>query len=358
MRPFEATAFVFLAVTVAVSACSDSDIEGDATGECEDGADNDRDGLFDCDDPDCSGAPSCKDQSEGGGGTGGQGGQGGGVTRWQKLAAAGVHNCGLVEDDTIRCWGNDAQGQSSPPTGDFVDVKVSFYHSCGLGTDGELRCWGCKGDRDYGQCDVPPDLGEVQHFDTGTYETCAVTPNGQARCWGCVSTDHEQCDPPGSTFEAITAGSIHVCGLVAGTALCWGSDDFEQSSPTPGTYTQISAGTWHTCGLREDGGINCWGCVSTAGAIADFGQCDAPSGSFQQVAAGVYQTCGVKMDGTVVCWGCIGEDAGQDTDTGQCSPPGDAFEAIAVGKYHGCGLRSDATITCWGDNAFDQLVVP
>jgi hypothetical protein len=33
--------------------------EGDQPGECSDGADNDQDGLFDCDDPDCFGAPDC-----------------------------------------------------------------------------------------------------------------------------------------------------------------------------------------------------------------------------------------------------------------------------------------------------------
>ncbi len=33
--------------------------EGDDPGECDDGADNDGDGLFDCDDPDCAGAPVC-----------------------------------------------------------------------------------------------------------------------------------------------------------------------------------------------------------------------------------------------------------------------------------------------------------
>lgn len=34
--------------------------EGDQPGECEDGADNDRDGLFDCDDPNCAGSAVCK----------------------------------------------------------------------------------------------------------------------------------------------------------------------------------------------------------------------------------------------------------------------------------------------------------
>ena len=38
--------------------------EGDETGECSDGADNDRDGLFDCEDDGCSGSPDCSAESE------------------------------------------------------------------------------------------------------------------------------------------------------------------------------------------------------------------------------------------------------------------------------------------------------
>ena len=45
------------------TACSTEDepeeFEGDVAGECEDGADNDRDGLFDCADDDCAGSTSC-----------------------------------------------------------------------------------------------------------------------------------------------------------------------------------------------------------------------------------------------------------------------------------------------------------
>jgi cytoskeletal protein CcmA (bactofilin family) len=33
--------------------------EGDDAGECTDGADNDQDGLFDCNDPNCAGSPDC-----------------------------------------------------------------------------------------------------------------------------------------------------------------------------------------------------------------------------------------------------------------------------------------------------------
>jgi len=40
-------------------ACPADDYEGDSPGECSDAADNDRDGLYDCDDPDCEGSSDC-----------------------------------------------------------------------------------------------------------------------------------------------------------------------------------------------------------------------------------------------------------------------------------------------------------
>lgn len=43
--------------------------EGDEPGECTDGADNDRDGFFDCDDQDCVFSPECRDDDGGGGDT-------------------------------------------------------------------------------------------------------------------------------------------------------------------------------------------------------------------------------------------------------------------------------------------------
>jgi hypothetical protein len=51
--------------------------EGTESGDCRDGADNDRDGLFDCDDPGCAGSPDC-DGSGGDAGDGGAGGAGDG----------------------------------------------------------------------------------------------------------------------------------------------------------------------------------------------------------------------------------------------------------------------------------------
>lgn len=115
MRRLLVTTTVWRVALGALGACGSEDIEGDASGECEDGADNDRDGLFDCDDPNCSGAPACNG-SQGGGGTGGEG-SGGAASSYKRIAAAGVHNCGVLANDNVACWGSDAQGQSPPRRG-------------------------------------------------------------------------------------------------------------------------------------------------------------------------------------------------------------------------------------------------
>ena len=56
--------------------------EGERPGQCSNDADDDRDGLFDCDDDGCQGSMACRDQmgtggQDGNGGSGGLGGSGG-----------------------------------------------------------------------------------------------------------------------------------------------------------------------------------------------------------------------------------------------------------------------------------------
>ena len=53
-------------MTVLLIACSGDKVqtEGMNPGECSDGADNDGDGDYDCNDEDCSGAPDCEDDED------------------------------------------------------------------------------------------------------------------------------------------------------------------------------------------------------------------------------------------------------------------------------------------------------
>ena len=104
----------------------------------------------------------------------------------------------------------------------------------------------------------------------------------------------------------------------------------------PMTFDSLSAGASHSCGVRTDGALVCWG-ANTANGL------NAPDGTFDAVSAGSSHSCAVRTDATVACWGA--------NPYGMSDSPGGSFDAVSVGVAHSCGLRSDGTIACWGSNA-------
>ena len=72
----------------------------------------------------------------------------------QPIAACMGHTCAVQADGTLACFGDDDDGQCSPPEdlGSVMAVAVGFDHTCVVKADGTLVCFG----RDnYGQC-APP----------------------------------------------------------------------------------------------------------------------------------------------------------------------------------------------------------
>ncbi|MBT3218857.1 MAG: hypothetical protein HN348_07175, partial [Proteobacteria bacterium] len=55
-------------------------------------------------------------------------------------------------------------------------------------------------------------------------------------------------------------GYGHACVLDGdGLPYCWGNDDFGQASVTWRSFEQLSAGGVHTCGLDLKGRVRCYG---------------------------------------------------------------------------------------------------
>ena len=62
--------------------------------------------------------------------------------RFISLSGGGEHACGLLNDGAIACWGENGQGQASPPSGEFTGMVSGNSYTCGLRVDGTVICWG------------------------------------------------------------------------------------------------------------------------------------------------------------------------------------------------------------------------
>ena len=262
-----------------------------------------------------------------------------GDSRFATISAGGIHTCGLLENGEARCWGNNDNGQSTPPDGRFAAISPGLWHTCGLLENGEARCWG---NNSVGQS-APPD-GRFAAISAGGEHTCGLLENGEARCWG--SDYYGESTPPDGRFTVISAGGFHTCGLLEnGEARCWGRNSDSQSTPPGGRrFAAISAGSWHTCGLLENGEARCWG-------NSGYGQSTPPGGRrFAAISAGYLHMCGLLENGEARCWG--------DNSEGQSTPPDGRFAAISAGGRHTCGLLENGEARCWGNNHDGESTPP
>ncbi len=62
-----------------------------------------------------------------------------------QVSAGSLHACAIKPDGTVACWGNNLDGQSTPPEGAFLWISAGQFHTCGLRSGGGLECWGAMG---------------------------------------------------------------------------------------------------------------------------------------------------------------------------------------------------------------------
>ena len=217
----------------------------------------------------------------------------GGRLRWDDLphhrvqflsvSAGGGHSCGIKTDNTVVCWGNNRNGQSTPPTGQFSSVSAGRDYTCGVRMSGELECWG------WIQGGVTPPQGKFLSVSVGDIHSCAVRIDGVTACWGrdlgyrtlglqtnviCgVLPNRATVCPGDENYDLLAAlhasdwvhyydhdGSAYPCGKGPdGVMVCW--DPYEETfvGPTPREVAAFSAGDDSACWLLPDGTVGCWG---------------------------------------------------------------------------------------------------
>jgi alpha-tubulin suppressor-like RCC1 family protein len=216
------------------------------------------------------------------------------------ISAGRQHTCALLDDQTVKCWGRSdsgklGRGSTNTPgrpamTPDTVApvnlgpgrtakaISAGGTHTCALLDDRSVRCWGEAGagqlgygnTEDIGDDETPGSAGPVDvgagrtvaAITAGDVHTCARLDDGSVRCWGFGAFGRLGY-PTASSFghqdnvgDDETPGSIGPIDLGAGR-----------------TATAISAGRNHTCARLDDASLRCWG----QGAYGRLGYCDQNS---------------------------------------------------------------------------------
>lgn len=326
------------------------------------------------------------------------------------IATGAGHTCVFYNDQSIRCTGQNNQGEvgNGGWTNVFepavvngavnpVQLRTGMEHTCTLVGDGRMQCWGTNytgqlGDGTFGSFQTTPqfvrNMTSAVKLVTGGWFTCGIMSDRSAQCWGRnqdgqlgngdATTDTGLPGPVlglSGPVSDLVAGGYHTCALFSnGTAACWGRNGRGQvgdgTSNTPivsphvvsglTTAASLSLGGYHSCALLQDSTVQCWG-------QSDWGQIGAPGLAFSAtpvtvngisnasgVYAGFYHTCAILRDGSTWCWGR--NDTGQLGDGTLTSNPSPVRVsginnalALSLGWGHTCALLPDASVRCWGE---------
>ncbi len=284
------------------------------------------------------------------------------------IAAGSTHSCALLRDRTVQCWGGGSSGQlgngatddhSTPDTvidldGDVAAFATGGSHNCAILSDGTVKCWGngVWGQLGNGVAEDQPLPVSVSGLDddamvvvAGGRHSCALLESGTVKCWGSGGNGRlgdgavgQQQNTPVSVVgltgnvTALAAGINHTCALIANDSVkCWGRGNFgqlgdgateDQSTPVSvvglqGNIAAIAAGDSHTCALLEGGAVKCWG-----------------SGYYGQLGNGVTEDHLAPVSVALL---------------------GNGATAIEAGYYHTCALLAGGGVECWGEGDNGRL---
>jgi Regulator of chromosome condensation (RCC1) repeat len=322
------------------------------------------------------------------------------------VAAGGVHTCALLDDGTVRCWGDNTVGQlgvsgasntmTPAPSVDLgakaVSISMAGLHSCAALETNGVDCWGDNaagelgtGDQVFHPTPVAPSgsLSNVIAVATGADHTCVIDPAGGLSCWGrdiggpIAGDSTTQLVPVNVPIEspvlAIAAGDQRTVALsYGGRVYALGkltSSSYSGMMPralnTPSAAVAVAAGGYQACAILDGGDLRCWGNDSNNSTINLFAgdppQAVSLPGKAIAVAVGGQFTCAVLESGDLSCWGDnysgqlgLGHTRAQPTPSPPISVGGKAI-AVTAGYRHTCVLLEDRAIKCWGDNSAGQL---
>jgi alpha-tubulin suppressor-like RCC1 family protein len=292
-----------------------------------------------------------------------------GLTTAARVVAGDEFACALMQDGSVKCWGLGESGQRGDGSfttfgftpGDVTgltgasQVAAGYGHACALIVDGSIRCWGENREGQLGNgATADPGVAEpvtvtgvtgALAIATGAYHTCAIMPDRTVACWG--RNDQGQLGDGTLTTSSTPVQVVTGSGPLTGAAA-------------------LTAGGAHTCVLLVDADVKCWG-ENGNGQLGDGTNVlkrhpvRVNGVNAVAVSAGWQHTCAVLADGTAACWGSnafgqLGD--GTTTDALAAVPVRGLADvrAISAGWWqHSCAVSGDGAAQCWGLNEWGQL---
>ncbi len=255
----------------------------------------------------------------------------------KQIAAGGEHTCAVLDNNTVKCWGlgnngrlgygntNDIGDDETPDNIGVVNlgtgrtakqIAAGGEHTCAVLDNDTVRCWGNGGagrlgygnTNDIGDDETPDSIGVVnlgigrnaEQITTGNLHTCAMLDDDSVKCWGLSDNGRLGYGNTNDIGDDETPDSIGVVNLGIGR-----------------TAKQVAAGGEHTCAVLDDDSLKCWGLGNNGrlgyGNINNIGDNETPdtigivslesSRTTEQIATGDEHTCAMLSNNSVKCWG-------------------------------------------------------
>jgi hypothetical protein len=208
-----------------------------------------------------------------------------------KIVVGDDVSCVVMSEGSLRCWGNNGDGQlgngttvdsPSPVTSKLrgvKDVVLGARHACALLDDESVTCWGGIqfGNADRLSPRAAPGVSKAKRIFAVGGASCATTEPGPLVCWGDVdvaghlrlaggAADHRM-PTPSRGLDHVTAltatGALHEDGSVS----FWRADGVPVKTTLSGV-TEIASWGDRICGLRKDGSVACAGPTPRCAVVA------------------------------------------------------------------------------------------
>jgi alpha-tubulin suppressor-like RCC1 family protein len=281
----------------------------------------------------------------------------GNVNLAQDVAVGGYHSCALLFDGSVKCWGRNTSGQlgqgDNSQRGDSggtysmanllpislgtnriaTQIAAGNAFTCALLDDSTVKCWGNNYHGELGQSDtknrgdssalghemgdtlLPISLGTNKtaiSISAGDYHACARLDDLSVKCWGYNSSGQL------GQGDDINRGDSTVLGHRMGDSL------LKINLGNNHTAMQIAAGANHTCVVLDVNTVKCWGSNLVGELGADIGTTIGKLPN--QMGTGLPE---VQLGDTVL--------------------------DITAGSSFNCARMRDQSVKCWGLNSNGQL---